>query len=73
MDLENQFSAFGIDHGFALAPVDFLGGVPRVGPKARPRAPRGPPASVVLTLWLSITAALGLTSRPTSSRSSITK
>jgi hypothetical protein len=35
--------------------------------------PRGPPASVVFTLWLSITAADGLASRPDRSRSSATK
>lgn len=35
--------------------------------------PRGPPASVVLTLWLSTIAAEGMASRPTRSRSSMTR
>lgn len=35
--------------------------------------PRGPPLSQVLTVWLSITAAVGLASRPHRSRSSITR
>jgi hypothetical protein len=35
-------------------------------------ATRGPPASVVLTLWPSMIAAEGLASRPTRSRSAIT-
>jgi len=35
--------------------------------------PRGPPASVVLTDWLSITPALGLASRPAASRTAISR
>jgi hypothetical protein len=35
--------------------------------------PRGPPASVVLTDWLSITPAVGLASRPSASRASMTR
>jgi len=35
--------------------------------------PRGPPASVVFTDWLSITPAVGLASRPTVSRAAATK
>jgi hypothetical protein len=32
LDLENQSSAIGIDHGFTLAPADFLAGVISPGP-----------------------------------------
>jgi hypothetical protein len=35
--------------------------------------PRGPPASVVLTDWLSITPAVGLSSRPSASRAIMTR
>ncbi len=38
--------------------------------KKRLREPFGPPASVVLTLWLSMIAALGLACLPTVSRTS---
>jgi len=63
--VDEQFEdpAIDIHHGVALAAFDLLSGVIAVWP----------PDSVVLTLWLSITAALGLALRPTRSRSSITK
>ena len=35
--------------------------------------PRGPPLSVVFTLWVSMTAAVGLASRPAPSRSMTTR
>jgi len=35
--------------------------------------PRGPPASVVFTGWLSITPAVGLPSRPAASRARMTR
>src|SRR5713226_5854385 len=47
----------------ALAALDLLAGV----------IPCGPPASVVLTDWLSMTPAEGLASRPTASRASISR
>src|SRR5215213_3139996 len=60
--------------------------MPRPNPRGRPRAwplreivnaifyvlRGGPPLSVVFTLWLSSTAALGDASRPTRSRSAMT-
>ena len=62
MGLDDEAAAVGVNQRVALAPVDLL---------ARIIAAR-PPASVVLTLWLSIIAADGLASRPTRSRSAIT-
>src|SRR5690348_10622106 len=51
----------GVGDDVALAPVD-LAGVPGVAALPRPRtgSPRGPPLSVVLTDWLSITPPEGL-------------
>jgi hypothetical protein len=63
MHLQLQTATIGIDQSVPLAALDLLAGV----------IPRGPPASAVLTLWASITAALGLASRPARSRSSITR
>ena len=62
MDLEDQPSAVGIDHGVTLTPVDLLAGI--IAPRATGLG--------VFTLRLSMIAALGLASRPTRSRSSIT-
>ena len=62
MDLEDQPSAVGIDHGVTLTPVDLLAGI--IAPWAT--------GLCVFTLRLSMIAALGLASRPTRSRSSIT-
>jgi hypothetical protein len=50
MDLQHHASAVGIDHGVTLAPVDFLARI----------ISSWPLVSVVLTLWLSTIAALGL-------------
>ena len=52
-----------IDGDMALAALDFLGGI---------EAAR-PPASVVLTDWLSTTTAVGAASRPSASRAPITR
>ena len=52
-----------IDADMALAPVDLLAGV----------VPADPPFSVVFTLWLSRIAAVGLASRPSCSRTAITR
>jgi len=51
-----------IDGDMSFAALDFL-------PASKPR---GPPASVVLTDWLSTTTAVGAGSRPSASRAAIT-
>ena len=68
-DLDDEQPPVRVEHGaseacrqaWRLRPLTFL-------PASYPR---GPPASVVFTLWLSITAADGLASRPDRSRSSM--
>jgi hypothetical protein len=62
MRLDDKAAAIGVDQRVALAPFDLLARI----------VTRGPPASVVLTLWLSMIAAEGLASRPIRSRSAIT-
>jgi hypothetical protein len=52
-----------VDPNVALAPLDLLGGV----------IAARPPFSVVFTLWLSMMAAVGLASRPSLSRSIVTR
>ena len=61
MRFEHEGTPVRVEERMALAPLTFL-------PASSPRAP---PASVVLTLWLSMIAADGLASRPTRSRSAI--
>ena len=63
VDEDAQQQATGIDGDVAFAPPDLLG---------RIVAPRSP-FSVVLTLWVSMIAAVGLASRPSCSRSMISK
>ena len=62
MRLEHEAAHVGVDQRVALALLDLLARI----------VAAGPPASVVLTLWLSIIAPLGLASRPTRSRSAMT-
>jgi hypothetical protein len=52
-----------VDRNLALAPLDLLGGI----------VAARPPFSVVFTLWLSMMAAVGLASRPSLSRSIVTR
>ena len=52
-----------VDPNVALAPLDLLGGI----------IAARPPFSVVFTLWLSMMAAVGLASRPSLSRSIVTR
>jgi hypothetical protein len=54
--------ALRIDEDMALLAVDFLAGLIAGGINF------APPLSALLTLWLSIIAAVGLTSRPSFSR-----
>src|SRR4051794_32543437 len=63
MDDDAQQQAQGIDRDRALASLDFLGS----SVAARP------PFSVVLTLWVSMIAAVGLASRPSLLRSVVTR
>src|SRR3979490_3345939 len=57
-----QQQALGVYQDMALLPLDLLARV------ISRRVDRGPPFSAALTLWLSMIAALGLASRPASSR-----
>src|SRR5215218_3607503 len=61
--LQHQGTTVGVDEGVALSALDLLAGVIALGP----------PASVVLTLWLSSTPAEGLAARPLRARSSMTR
>jgi hypothetical protein len=63
MDDNAEQQAGGVDPNMPFAALDLL----RRIPTARP------PFSVVFTLWVSITAALGLGSRPSRSRSITTR
>ena len=63
VDDHAEQQARGVDRDMPLAALDLLCRIPA----ARP------PFSVVFTLWVSITAALGLGSRPSRSRSIITR
>ena len=62
-DLAFYRQAERIDGDVALAALGFLAA----------SKPRGPPASVVLTDWLSTTTAVGAASRPSASRAPITR
>jgi hypothetical protein len=57
-----QHQACGIDKDMSLLALDLL---PRI---ITVRIDAGPPFSALFTLWLSITAAVGLASRPACSR-----
>ena len=63
MDGNRQQKSQRIDGDMALAPVYLLAGI----------VAADPPFSVVFTLWLSRIAAVGLASRPSCSRTAITK
>jgi len=63
MNRHRQEKSERIDSDMALAPVDLLAGI----------VTADPPFSVVFTLWLSMIAAVGLASRPSRSRTSITR
>jgi hypothetical protein len=60
---DTEQEAGGIDPDMALAALDLLGSV----------VAARPPFSVVLTLWVSMIAAVGLASRPSVSRSVMTR
>jgi hypothetical protein len=60
-----QQQTYGIDQDMALLAFDFLPGIVSIGIDA------GPPFSALFTLWLSMTQAVGLASRPICSRHSI--
>jgi hypothetical protein len=60
VDHETDHQAERVDHNVALAFLDFF-------PASKPRRPT---LSVVFTLWLSMTPAVGLGSRPAASRAS---
>jgi hypothetical protein len=72
MDHRTHQQAGSVGHNMALTAFDFLGRILRVAalPRLRTGSPRGPPLSVVLTDWLSMTPAEGLGSRPAASRAS---
>ena len=60
-----QQQSHGIDEDMPLLALDLLAGVVTIG------IDMGPPFSALFTLWLSITQAVGLTSRPICSRHSM--
>jgi hypothetical protein len=60
---DTEQEAGGIDPDMALAALDLLGGI----------VAERPPFSVVLTLWVSMMAAVGLASRPSVSRNVVTR
>jgi len=60
MHHDGEDQADGVDNDMSLAAVDFLARV----------VAADPPFSVVLTLWLSMIAALGVASRPAATRTS---
>lgn len=63
VDEDAEQQAGGVDGDVALAPLDLLGRVEAANA----------PFSVVLTLWVSMTAALGVGARPSCSRSITTR
>src|SRR3954454_9250169 len=63
MDDDAQQQSQGIDRDMALASLDLLGSI----------VAARPPFSVVLTLWVSMITAVGLTSRPSLSRTIMTR
>jgi hypothetical protein len=63
MDEDTEQEAGGIDPDMALAALDLFGGI----------VATRPPFSVVLTLWVSMMTAVGLASRPSVSRSVVTR
>lgn len=62
MDHGMQQQTYRIDEDMPLLAFDLLAGIIAIPVDA------GPPFSALLTLWLSITAAVGLASRPACSR-----
>jgi hypothetical protein len=60
-----QQQSYRIDEDMPLLSLDLLAGIVTI------RIDAGPPFSALFTLWLSITQAVGLTSRPICSRHSM--
>ena len=63
MNDDPKRQAFGVDKGVALAPLDLFSGVIAY------LAVKTAPFSAAFNVWLSMTAAVGLASRPSCSRS----
>jgi len=57
-----QHQSMGVDQDMTLLSLDLLACIEAM------RVDRGPPFSALLTLWLSVMAAVGLVSRPACSR-----